>query len=97
MWNQKELQKYIWFLLLLLSLRIEAKKKIKKKSSLPLKIRQNLNKVYVHLLHDEAGTWEVEGQGAGILSFRSQRKLMPEVLSNVASEGKLGNRQPASV
>jgi hypothetical protein len=53
--------------------------------------------VYVHLLHDEVVTWDVEGQGAGILSFRSQRKVTPVVLSKIASEGKLGNRQPDSV
>ena len=37
------------------------------------------------------------GHGAAMLSFRSQRKLIPEVGSNVASEGKLGKRHPASV
>jgi hypothetical protein len=31
-----------------------------------------------------------------MLSFRSQRKLIPEDVSNVASEGKLGKRHPAS-
>ena len=56
----------------------------------------HFNRLNIHLLHDEVANWDVEGQGAGILSFRSQRKLIP-VLSNVASEGKLGNRQPAAV
>lgn len=37
-----------------------------------------------------------EGQGAATLSLRSQMKLTPEVLSYVASEGKLGRRQPYS-
>lgn len=36
------------------------------------------------------------GQGAGMLSFRSQRKLTSEDVSNVASEGVLGKRHPAS-
>lgn len=31
-----------------------------------------------------------------MLSFRSQIKLIPEDLSNVASEGKLGRRHPDS-
>lgn len=32
-----------------------------------------------------------------MLSFRSQMKLIPEDLSNVASEGKLGKRHPDSI
>ena len=32
-----------------------------------------------------------------MLSFRSQMKLMPEDLSSVASEGKLGKRHPDSI
>lgn len=48
-------------------------------------------------MHDEAGNWDEEGQGAGMLSFRSQMKLIPEDLSNVASEGKLGKRHPDSI
>jgi len=47
-------------------------------------------------LHDEAGTCNVVGQGAGMLSFRSQRKPTPEDVSNVASDGMLGKRHPAS-
>lgn len=49
---------------------------------------------YILLLHDEAGRSDGSGHGAGILSFRSQMKLIPENLSNVASEGKLGRRHP---
>ena len=45
-------------------------------------------------MHDEAGSSDRLGHGAGILSFRSQMKLIPENLSNVASEGKLGRRHP---
>lgn len=48
------------------------------------------------LLHDGDGNWDEEGHGAGMLSLRSQIKLIPD-LSNVASEGKLGRRQPDSV
>lgn len=70
----------------------EKKPKKKKKSSLPLQ-----EGIHIHLLHDLEASWDVEGQGAGILSFRSQRKVTPEVLSKIASEGKLGNRQPYSV
>ena len=47
-------------------------------------------------MHDEAGNCEGAGQGAGILSFRSQRKLRPVALSNTASDGKLGKRHPDS-
>jgi hypothetical protein len=47
------------------------------------------------LLHD-ADNWDVDGHGAGILSFKSQMKLIPEYWSNVASEGKLGRRHPDS-
>lgn len=47
-------------------------------------------------MHDEAGTLDVVGQGAGMLSLRSQRKLTPEDVSKVASEGMLGKRHPAS-
>lgn len=48
------------------------------------------------LLQDDGGSENEEGQGAAMLSLRSQMKLTPEVLSNVASEGKLGRRQPYS-
>lgn len=48
------------------------------------------------LLHDDADDWDEEGHGAGILSFRSQIKLIPDDLSSVASEGKLGRRHPDS-
>ena len=48
-------------------------------------------------MHDEAGIWEVDGQGAGMLSFKSQRKLTSEDSSNVASDGKLGKRHPDSI
>lgn len=47
-------------------------------------------------LQDEAGLKGEVGQGAATLSLRSQMKLTPEVLSKVASEGKLGRRQPYS-
>lgn len=49
------------------------------------------------LLHGEVGINKEEGHGAGILSLRSQRKLIPENLSKVASDGKLGKRQPDSI
>lgn len=42
----------------------------------------------------KAGTEELDGQGAAMLSFRSQTKPIVEVLSFVASEGKLDKRQP---
>lgn len=32
-----------------------------------------------------------------MLSFRSHKKLIPEKLSNVASEGKLGRRHPDTI
>lgn len=44
----------------------------------------------------EVGTLDLEGQGASMLSLRSQTKPIPEVLSYVASEGKVGKRQPDS-
>lgn len=50
----------------------------------------------IQLLHDWVGNRDEEGHGAGMLSFRSQIKLIPEDLSNVASEGKLGRRHPDS-
>lgn len=48
------------------------------------------------LLQEEARIWVGEGQGAGMLSFKSQRKLRPVELSNTASVGKLGKRHPDS-
>lgn len=48
-------------------------------------------------LQVEAEDWVEEGHGAGMLSLRSQVKLIPESLSNIASDGKLGNRQPDSL
>lgn len=48
------------------------------------------------LLHDDAVIWDVEDHGAGIWSFRSQTKLIPEDGSNMASEGRLGRRHPNS-
>lgn len=53
--------------------------------------------IHILLLHDWVGNWEVEGQGAGMLSFKSQRKLIPEDWSNVTSDGKLGKRHPDSI
>lgn len=50
----------------------------------------------VLLLQEGNCTMESDGQGAAILSLRSQMKLIPEVESNIASEGKLGKRQPDS-
>ena len=55
------------------------------------------NKWDILLLHDDADNWDEEGHGAGILSFRSQMKLIPDDLSSVASEGKLGRRHPDSI
>lgn len=37
-----------------------------------------------------------EGQGAGILSFKSHVKLTPVELSNITSPGKLRSRHPTS-
>lgn len=48
-------------------------------------------------MHDEGDIWVADGQRAGMLSFKSQRKLGPEDLSNVTSDGRLGRRQPDSV
>lgn len=62
----------------------------------PNKMNQ-FNGLDILLLQDEAVTWDLLGQGAGILSFKSQRKLIPEDMSNVASDGKLGKRHPTSV
>lgn len=52
--------------------------------------------VHILLLHDEVGNWFGEGHGAGMLSFRSQRKLRPADRSNTASDGKLGKRHPVA-
>lgn len=52
---------------------------------------------HLRFLQVEAEDWEEEGHGAGMLSLRSQVKLIPESLSNIASDGKLGNRQPDSI
>lgn len=57
--------------------------------------RTNNDGLDILLLHD-ADNWDVDGHGAGILSFKSQMKLIPEYWSNVASEGKLGRRHPDS-
>lgn len=48
------------------------------------------------LLQKETGLEDEEGQGAAMLSFRSQMNPTPEVVSHVTSEGKLGRRQPDS-
>lgn len=59
----------------------------------------NEEKYYISsilLLHVDGGSENEEGHGAAMLSFRSQMKLTPEVLSNVASVGRLGRRQPYS-
>lgn len=47
-------------------------------------------------MQDDAVIWDVEDHGAGIWSFRSQTKLIPEDGSNMASEGRLGRRHPNS-
>ena len=52
------------------------------------------SKLDVLLLQVEASIYDVEGHGATILSLRSQMNPIPVVLSNIASEGGLGNRQP---
>lgn len=49
------------------------------------------------MLHDESANWDVEGQGAGMLSFKSQTKLTSDDLSNTTSDGKLGKRHPESI
>lgn len=54
------------------------------------------NRSNILLLHDEAGNCEVVGQGAGMLSFKSHRKLTPADWSNTTSDGKLGRRHPDS-
>ena len=51
---------------------------------------------HARFLHVEADEDEEEGHGAGMLSLRSQVKLIPVSWSNIASDGKLGNRQPDS-
>lgn len=51
----------------------------------------------LHLLQEDGGLNEADGHGAAMLSFRSHIKLIPEVLSNVASEGMLGRRHPDSI
>lgn len=56
-------------------------------------IKHNAN---ILLLHDEAGNCEVAGHGAGMLSFKSQRKLTPADWSKTTSDGKLGRRHPDS-
>lgn len=48
----------------------------------------------VLLLHEDGSGYDVEGHGATMLSLRSQMNPIPEVLSNIASEGRLGKRQP---
>lgn len=48
------------------------------------------------MLHDEVGSSEVIGHGAGMLSFKSHWKLTPEELSNTKSDGKLDKRHPDS-
>ena len=50
----------------------------------------------VLLLHEDRRGDDDEGHGATMLSLRSHMNPMPEVLSNIASEGRLGNRQPDS-
>lgn len=52
---------------------------------------------HTRFLQVEAEDWVDEGQGAGMLSLRSQVKLIPVSWSNIASDGKLGNRQPDSL
>lgn len=52
---------------------------------------------YARFLQEVAEDWEDEGHGAGMLSLRSQVKLIPVSWSNIASDGKLGNRQPDSL
>lgn len=51
----------------------------------------------IHFLHDEAGNWDIDGQGAGMLSFKSHTKLIPTVLSSIASDGKLDKRHPETI
>lgn len=48
----------------------------------------------IRFLHDEGGNWDIDGQGAGMLSFKSHTKLIPIILSSIASDGKLGKRHP---
>lgn len=59
-------------------------------------LREDLTVLLLLLLQEDDGSYDFEGQGAATLSLRSQTKLIPEVLSYVASEGKLGKRQPDS-
>lgn len=37
-----------------------------------------------------------EGQGAAMLSLKSHVKLMPDILSNITSPGKLRSKHPAA-
>lgn len=46
---------------------------------------------------DNDWTEDEEGHGAAILSLKSHVKLMPVVLSNTISVGKLRSRQPTIV
>lgn len=48
------------------------------------------------LLQVEIAPSGADNQGAAILSLRSQVKPIPEFRSKIASEGKLGRRQPDS-
>lgn len=58
------------------------------------KVQRRLESIL--LLHDEAGNCKVAGQGAGILSFKSQTKLTPVDWSKTTSDGMLGRRHPDS-
>ena len=71
---------------------MQVKKKREAKMS-EIKIYDN----HARFLQVEAEDREDEGHGAGMLSLRSQVKLIPVSLSNIASDGKLGNRQPDSL
>lgn len=61
-----------------------------------LYLNKQTNKGDLLLLQDDAVIWDVEDHGAGIWSFRSQTKLIPEDGSNMASDGRLGRRHPNS-
>jgi len=71
---------------------------VKKKREAKMSEIKKINTInHARFLQVEAEDREDEGHGAGMLSLRSQVKLIPVSLSNIASDGRLGNRQPDSL
>ena len=58
-------------------------------------VKKEVQKIHSHMPQREKEDCnEDEGQGAAILSFKSQVKLMPDDLSSITSDGIARNRQP---